>query len=400
MRILKKQKGFPFLIALGTLFLLSTGFLAVQLFSDGGGSSVQALETPVVPPMLPVRVYTSPKKAVPAKETGKVVEQNVKAEEAVDEKPDVMSKVVLEPVVELVSVTPVKSYPVKATGAAKPIVVAAVPVKKETIKIAPKSVEPTIKKTAKIIVSDKQNSKVASGNDRASAQVKPVLKRKAEVVSPAAKITKSSKQRVSVRKRRKVDESVVPPEWNWFNKPLQMELSSGKLVIMPKNNDIKKTVRTVVDMTKTSFRKNVQAVNKNDAMDKYNAEYTPKNTFNKALAKIKKINPRREAEAKKLGLILPSQGGKVRSKSLRALLAKLEAIKAENGMNEQTLNKNKDDVSTKMTKEVAVATKVQPDNAVIDVKSLGVNEYHGSGSSFSARVQSLIRSGAWLNDSN
>ena len=84
MRLLKRQKGLPFLLALGVLFILSASFLAVQLWSDKYTmrGAVQALEAPVMPPAMPKIVAPPPVKKIarPQSATPELQPAEIKAE--------------------------------------------------------------------------------------------------------------------------------------------------------------------------------------------------------------------------------------------------------------------------------------------------------------------------------
>lgn len=401
MRILKKQKGFPFLIALGTLFLLSAGFIAVQLFSDDSRSAVQALETPLILPAMPINIAVHSKKASVKQQTETVVKQKLKADDSTNGKEDVMSKVTLEPVVKIE-----KKIPVKRSISQKPLVVAVVPQKKE---LKPKAVEKHIVKAMKVkaVKKEVKEAKEAKkGNVKVAANVKKqktvaamaTINDKVELL-PKAAIKSHSVKPKAVRRRkriqRKIDESVVPPEWNWFDKPLRMTVDSGRVSITAKKNFDKTPKRVVVSMNRVSTKENSPNVKNESVIQKYEKNIDTNNAFNRALAKVSKTSARRVIEAKKIGIVLPSQGGVVRSKSLRALLAKLEAIRA-NGENRIMAESHN---SAKVGTGRSVQTNEEPVTSV-DVTTMGVNEYHGTGSSFSQKIQSLIRHGAWLHGSD
>ncbi|NCB37356.1 MAG: hypothetical protein EOM80_01195, partial [Erysipelotrichia bacterium] len=185
MKLLKKRQGLPFLMTLGVGFMLSASFMAVQLWSDKEirRGAVEALEAPVAPPDL-AAVAAAP--LLPP---------------AISTKTEVVAS-------ESTEVTKAKTPPV----APQPKI----------------QVEP-----AQLVASEPAAAaKPEKFAEHQPAEVKSAQVEKVKKVS-AKKTPAVSKK--SARKAKKAVEKVpteIPPEWNWFQKPLKVEMVSGEVEIV------------------------------------------------------------------------------------------------------------------------------------------------------------------------
>jgi hypothetical protein len=262
MRLLKRQPGLPFLMALGVLLILSASFLAVQLWSDKAyRGAVEALEAPVMPPSMP----TSRKGKSAALLDKKIEKAKTVAAVEVVTAPDIQKTEDISEPVAVAAPEPEKARPVALKPARLPemIEAPAMPpnagVREKPVKPAAKAtaakeavekptapvVRPTEVKTVEPVTTvvaeplvEEPVSKVAAAEsktpvDSAPAAVAPAKKPVSAslVREPAAEPQKAAAPR---RKAVRVeDESEIPQEWNWFDTPLKLELSHGHVEIVP-----------------------------------------------------------------------------------------------------------------------------------------------------------------------
>lgn len=256
MRLLKRQPGLPFLMALGVMLILSASFLAVQLWSGKAyRGAVEALEAPVMPPAMPTARKKVSRAALDRKiEKAKTVAA-VEVVNAPDEQP---------PAASSVKPTAVASAPV-STDLAKPSSVALQPARLPGMIEAP-AMPPAAGvrvKPAKEVVSKPEAAVKVAKEPIVVKEVKPVIaepivevkepkpvvvepvaqKTPAPAVPPVKVVASPVVERVAVQTRKALtrpakvakmeDESVIPQEWNWFSVPLKMELHDGHIEMVP-----------------------------------------------------------------------------------------------------------------------------------------------------------------------
>jgi hypothetical protein len=245
MRLLKRQPGLPFLLALGVLLILSASFLAVQLWSgDTFRGAVEALEAPMMPPSLPVG-----KKGGAKASSGKKIEQKPVVAVEVVSAPEVQELEAGEPVN---APAPAPTPAVEAVKASDMVEAPAMPL--EVKKPAPAKVkEVTAPAKASVVKPTRPVSEVKPvqaepvGTSVEQALSAPVKEKVSEAPRLAKDLTTSNSSastgKVSSKKGRaarkaakeaakEAYENEVPPEWNWFNTPLKLEISGGNVEIV------------------------------------------------------------------------------------------------------------------------------------------------------------------------
>jgi len=230
-------------MALGVLLILSASFLAVQLWSEKVyRGAAEALEAPVMPPAMPTArkgksgaaldkkiekaKTVAAVEVVKAPEVQNTEEASVSETETDSEKtrpvaqkpakmPDMIEAPAMPPAAD-VREKPAKSA--KPAKAAEPVVESSEPAVPVTPVVAepltevkePKTVEPAVK-----------------------ADPAPVVRVVKTVVAPVKAAEEPRKPSVKRKKAVKVeDESEIPQEWNWFNAPLKIEFSDGRVEIV------------------------------------------------------------------------------------------------------------------------------------------------------------------------
>jgi hypothetical protein len=413
--VIKKRQGLPFLLALGVLFILSATFLAVQFWSDDTTlrGAAAALEAPVLPPSLnlpkvvPPPAATRVKKVKPAKEEQKPVAEPKTQEKEVAKVKEPVKVVVAKPevkkVVKEAKKEEVKKQPVvetKPEPVKKPVEVKVKTPKAEVKPVAPAVVLKKAAAPKKVIVKPVVKKVVVEPK----AEVKPVKKAAIAPKKPVVKTTQIVKK--SRRKASRV-ETEIPPEWNWFSKPLKFNIEDGKAKIEPKNGKkiVLKQQKKALVKTAVVKKKTQKRVAKTCAPKKIAKPETKKvakvSPFKKALVKIQKTKAKRQQYAKKHGIKLPSKSKaplKV-SPSLRRILELVKQLKEKASDNDESIsvesteaNVTADTVACEPKEDVKdTETSVQEESSDSEYHS-----YEGSGSSFGLRVKQLIRSGAWL----
>lgn len=339
MKLLKRQKGLPFLLALGILLLLSASFLAVQFWSGDNQrrGAVEALEAPVMPPTAPKIVAPPP--VVPAAP-------------------------------EAVAIIPAEPLPVK-----EPELVVETKVVEPAPAIAPKA-------------------EIAVVVEAQPAQ--PV-----QISQPVQKKAKKSRKKVV-----KVEEipTEIPPEWNWFSKPLKLNLSQGKaeIVVSEGNQEIILAAAPVEPV--------VAVVLPDSSESPAKAFAETEKPFVTALARMAKLRQMREAYAARRSAPAPVKPVAVVesvSPSMRRMGELLRLLSEK--LNRRSVPAV---VATEEVKAVAETSEIAPATAVPDVASeetivelaptsvdaVELKPYRGSGSSFSSRVNEMIKRGAWLKE--
>lgn len=286
MRLLKRRLGLPVLLALGVMLILSASFLAVQFWSGKTfRGAAQALEAPVLPPSMPTKrkgkIAKTLEKDLEKEKTVAAVEI-VNAPEVREPEEEAISDT--QPQKKTSSETPKKS-PVKlekakipgmmeapelpqAIGASHKKAAAPKAVSKrekpanseseekpleetgepksveQPVKVVKAQAKPVEEQVSASVEAKETGKKVAAKakTEKLPATVVPAAEKVAEKSSvsdakPAKVVVKqlkdSAKKPSAKRKAaRVVDESVVPPEWNWFNTPLKLEIRDGHFEIV------------------------------------------------------------------------------------------------------------------------------------------------------------------------
>lgn len=398
MTILRKQPGLPFLLALGILLILSASFLAVQLWSDGASrrGAAHALEAPVMPKALDV----SKKGNKPAAKKNVGV---VSPEEMIE-----------APVVPATPVTtdvvPVDDKPVQdvAVASVEPLV------KEEAAAAKAKESEVVTKKP-----SNEDKPAIVSGpsSDNASVEEKKVVKSVEKTTKKAKKAKKAKKQVVEE------DSLVVPPEWDWFSTPLKIEISQGQVEIVPAKSLRQVQLNTVVAKIPAGLFEPV-VVEKVASADETTSEAVASTSkpFAAAvarMAKIRQLRDAREARESSKGVVVETVAPAASSPTMRRmgevikdLVIKLDrlpvpvepsvdAISASPDATETVIPSPSVESTTNVVEDVAVAP-VAAQEASEKLETTGENQfkpyYAGSGSSFSNRVNEMIRRGQYLKD--
>lgn len=382
MRLLKRQKGLPFLLALGVLFILSASFLAVQLWSDKYTmrGAVQALEAPVMPPAMPKIVAPPPVKKIarPQSATPELQPAEIKAEPQASAAVENVPADINAAEVKIVTEAPVEKAPEKEAVLA-PVV--------EKVKPVAAPVEKKVEKEEKA----------------------PKVGKKAE------------KQPKTVKRARKATKTVepvpteIPAEWNWFSQPLKLSFDDGKAVIEKSENDKaislsseeKIRAETAVVEPATTSEEESQPV---DAVTPV-AEPSLEKPFTLALAKMARIRQMRlqnsvvseeevvEAKAAELSPSLKAMGSILRElcekfdkrqeKASDSLAAPEKTETVEVAVEQRVEAVEQNVVESAPEAETATTTEVEA-----SATDLGLKPYYsGSGSSFSARIDSMLKQG-------
>lgn len=385
MRLLKRQKGLPFLLALGVLFILSASFLAVQLWSDKYTmrGAVQALEAPVMPPAMPKIVAPPPVKKVariqPAKPDLQPAEIKVKTEADAAVEPAPADINAAE--VKIVSETPVEKAPVKE------LVVTPV-VEKSEPEVA--AVQKNDKKEEKKLDVEKKSDSVAKAENKAEKQPKAVKKS---------------------RKAKKVVEPVpteIPAEWNWFSQPLKLNFDDGKAVIEKSESgkSISLSAEEKVVIEPAPADEVLVSDEKKQSADEIVAAAEPsiEKPFMLALAKMARIRQmRRQNVVVSEAATNEVKSGEI-SPSLKAMGSKLRELCEKLDSRPDTATdmlSAKDEVESPAVEgQVAPVGQDGMGTAVVgDNKSEAIADeplkpyYSGSGSGFSARINSMLKQG-------
>ena len=398
MKLLKRQKGLPFLLALGVLFILSASFLAVQLWSDKYTmrGAVQALEAPVMPPAMPKIVAPPPVKKVARTQPEKTLVQaaEVKAE------PEVAA---VEPIPADINAAEVKIV----TGA---------PVEKAREKdVAPAPVVEEVKQIAVPVqkAEKKEEKKINTG-------------KKAE---PVANIeVKEEKQPKSSKKARKTSKSVeavpteIPAEWNWFSQPLKLSFNDGKAVIDRSEEDksislssaekIRVEPAIAAGIVVSEDEKQPVDSGVSEVVSASEADPSVEKPFMLALARMARIrqmrrqnnDPVESAAVVKAVELSPSM--KAMGSMLRELCEKLDRH-PETAESSISASEKTEAAEMAADKQIEVVGHNNPETAAGDSEATMVSSdnadtrgdvalkpyYSGSGSSFSARIDSMMKQG-------
>ncbi len=436
MRLLKKQPGLPFLLALGVLLILSASFLAVQFWSGNNvfRGAAEALEAPLLPPSMKTGQKGRSRAALDKKnekvKTAAVVEvvtaPEVQEEKtaSVEKEPVSLSKASAPTMMEAPSLPPTLPTKTsrgkakaaktgKAAAALKPASVKPVEVAPAPVKAAAVADVQTIKKQ----VGEESSSSVAgSVKPQASPVVEigaPIhISAEAEVAQkplpaekPMAVLAKTSVKRIGAVK--KADETVVPPEWNWFNTPLKIEISNGRVEIISENPPRELVFESVVVRLPDNFGSVAEDAQYESAA---RIEAPAEKPFIKALARMAKLRYSRLAAVKED----PQLAQAVAKQKCETLEQLREAVVMLCGKLDKSEKASADQALAGSTVEVALPNEIEPvivDEAPInsESKSLvvdvpGVDEadaveyefapyYSGSGTGLSSRINDLLSNG-------
>lgn len=379
MKLLKKQRGLPFLLALGVLFILSASFLAVQLWSEKTfRGALFALEAPVMPPAMP-------KVAPPA--VKKVARKPAIVVEAVDESekaPEVQAEPVPAP--ELKEVTSINKAEVKSEPVEKPAAGVEKSVKPVVVE---EKIAPPVAKSQHIV------------EDKTPGAAKPSVKSESSVVKPR-----------KTRKKAKVEEipTEVPAEWNWFSKPLKVDLAKGKAVIeldeagqeirlsvneKIKGDAVSEKVEVTVEVPSEVHAATVEEVD----VSVVAAEPATGKPFMVALARMARIKQMRHAADEESREIAVKKSEPV-SPSMRRLTEVIKVLcdkldsrpEARAVLEDKAVTDESQDSAGSAVPEIISETETPASSKVSDNASFKPY-YGGSGTSFSQRVNSLIKSG-------
>ncbi|HNX76250.1 MAG TPA: hypothetical protein PLM07_16020 [Candidatus Rifleibacterium sp.] len=381
MKLLKKQKGLPFLLTLGILFILSASFLAVQLWSDKDSfrGALHALEAPVMPPAMPKVVAPPPVKKV----TSKV-------------------EVPAEPAPAKVEVA--KAVEKKAPAPEPTPVVEAVPaIDKAVLKQEEPPRTVNVKEAAEV----------------AKPSIPTVIKKakEARVANVAVSETLPAKEKQAVRPRKsrkkaKVEEipTEIPAEWNWFSKPLKLNLEPGKAKISLADSDHEIKLNESEKIASTPVEVAVQVakpfVDEVDALEvapaassePIIAEPQTVRPFMMALAKMARIRQMRHAAVSAKAVPAPeslSPSMQRLGAALKAICDRVESSVAPEQTSVESVSEETETIDNSPSEASVASDNVE--QAVAEPVSEPVVEpvrpYGGSGSSFSQRVNDLLKSG-------
>jgi hypothetical protein len=401
MKLLKKQKGLPFLLALGVLFILSASFLAVQLWSERSfRGALLALEAPTMPPAMPKVIAPpaekkSPRKSRAASETAR---------------PDSLSVAVRE-------ASPALEED-KSLDSAAAVSINNAAIKTEVLE-APAVVEV---KAAEPMVKESTPVQVVRPEPRAEKKIEKIEKKAPAIVQDTA-VTVSSESKPRKSRKARVEEipTEVPAEWNWFSKPLRVALGEGKARIEPdsagkeiKLSDHEKirfepvTVESkeVVEMPSeiAPVQVDVEADAANEARVSEVPESAPatEKPFMIALARMARIKQMRQSHSMNEKKI--EKPSREVSPSMRRLGDVIKVLCDRLDKRVAATQENLSSIAGVQNSVVASS-----EDSVVAVESNGDNNdnndkdgheegafkpyYGGSGSSFSQRINSMIRSG-------
>jgi len=431
MRLLRRQPGLPFLMALGVLLILSASFLAVQLWSEKVyRGAAQALEAPVMPPAMP----TARKVKSGAALDKKIEKAKTVAAVEVVNAPEVQSTEEVAPPAP--AATPEKSRPVAlqpakipemieapamppaagtkpARGAAKPVV------KESAVKPAAEPVAENDSEVSEpVLASDEPEESVQSVAAKPVVKAaEPVVKAEPIVAAPVKPVETAAapsleEPRKPVAKKRRavrvVDESEIPQEWNWFDTPLKIEISEGHVEIVPSE---KVSVINLLPETPKIDDSVILNPSMSASEDNIRVDLASEKPFVAALARMGRLRSSRSAliaenpELEKAVAARRSESIAKLQEAVALLCNKLEATDARHSAsNLEPVN------DSPVVKEDASAIAVETAPAVESdetVKSLqaGAEEgsaayehrfvpyYSGSGSALSGRINDLVVKG-------
>ncbi|MFZ5950371.1 MAG: hypothetical protein ACOYXC_06680 [Candidatus Rifleibacteriota bacterium] len=409
-KLIKKQQGLPFLLSLGVLFLLSASFLAVQIWSDGGEmrGAAAALESPVLPPDLTAPTVVPPPRPVAqpkAKKVATPVVEEAAPEEQMPIEEDDGDKVEApvsdeknnqEPaMVETEPAKLEKPQSVKSVSQTKAVVKEA---KTEEPVIEAKVTEPE-KKPAKVEKPAENKAKASSAKpievvEAKTERVEPVQAVEVKVIAPPATDARPVKK--ARKPRVQAVETEIPPEWNWFNTPLKLDVNDGKLEIVA-DPEKKVVIQPSAVVKPAEYKEENIAVSEDKPV--LRQQPVAEKPFSRALAKMNQLKERRQGVKKPVINRIPAVVARSEA-ALKRIQDMVKNICSDEAL-ENTIAEEKAD-ETSMETSVEASVEASEDQSEL-AGSASINEgqessYAGSGSSFSMKVNDLIRSGAWLKD--
>lgn len=414
-KLIKKQQGLPFLLALGVMFILSSSFLAVQLWSDEDGlrGAAAALEAPLIPPDLNAPTIVPPPAEKPEPSVAKKEKKAQVSDVATEKKAKQENKPV---VVESADVAPaevVVEAPVKLEKPEEAVLKAVV---EEKVVVAKKS-EPKKNESKKIVKAEEVTVKSDDAAPQKDVVEQQREKQKPASNKPAVKKVEKDESIAFVSERKELAKAAsespklvkkpvnkkteipteIPPEWNWFQTPLKLEVADGKVEIVPaakveSDSSIgsKKVVARAKPIERVFEAKKVMAGTLK--VERVVVGANTQKPFAKALGKMAKLREKRSGVAVRKTSVR-AEVVRPAATALKRLQDMLQLI-CKDGL-EPSVDK---DYSSMGSMENSPAfEETEPDNEA-PVEPAGFENYRGSGSSFSLRVNELIRSGEWLRD--
>ncbi len=403
------------MLSLGVLFLLSASFLAIQIWSDGGEmrGAAAALESPILPPDLTAPIVVPPPRPVSqakAKKDAVPVVEEVLTEDQMPIEDNGGDKVEV-PVSEEKSNQTHEKFKAEPVKLEKPQLAKSAPEPKADTKevrdmgmvLEAKAAEPE-KKPVKIEKSEKSAEKKVQNLaakpvkvlEIKPERVDPVGTAEVKVVAPPIMAAKPVKK--SRKPRSQEIETEVPPEWNWFSTPLKFDVNDGKLEIVADPG--KKMVNQPLTVSRpVQITEEIAEVSEEKPVLNHQIRF--EKPFAKALAKMNKLKERRQGVKKPVINKVPAVVARSEA-ALKRIQGMVRNICSDEVLENATAEEKAVDSSAEVAETSVEASENQ---SVTAISSLSVNEsqseessYTGSGSSFSMRVNELIRSGAWLQD--
>jgi len=309
MKIFRKREGLPFLFTISFILITSMGFLVYQLNgAPSSAGSAAALEAPPPPPPL----ATSDENIPPA--TSENPPPNI-------ENSDSKTAGVIPP-----ATSKETSHEQANASASKSLHISKLEPtskkekKENTIKTivnnnsaVPQKTKPASKTAVNShinpkIIDNAINNKISAN---ASSGSKSQTKRKAKKY-----LSQTSKHMITQTSQE--PEGTIPPEWNWFEKPLTISYNDGKvtlvtdqdneLVVVNKKQPSENNVNILVSKKSSNNKKDDRITEspENNQKETYAAPL-----FQIPLARMEAKKEKRVAQAVQLKVTLPSNGGNI-----------------------------------------------------------------------------------------
>ncbi|MBU1109186.1 MAG: hypothetical protein KKB51_21085 [Candidatus Riflebacteria bacterium] len=406
MRLLKRQPGLPFLLALGVLLILSASFLAVQLWSDKVfRGAAEALEAPMMPPTMPP-ARKGELRAVPGKkiEIAKAAAVEVVAAPEIHEPAEVAEPVVVE-----------LSKMVEAPAIAEPLdappVVAATPTPVKPVVAKIKETPMKAKEASVVATLDKEVKPAVKVQEKSSVAAVPVKSAPSLVVEQSVSpiVSKKSVQKASVaaprRSKKETVDTEIPPEWDWFSTPLKMEIIGDNIEIVP-TGDVREI--RLINVVASLPERSPAPILVDEPASPVVPVLATEMPFASALARMGKLRHSRKVAVKaspeiaKATVAYKSPSLERLQQAVAQLRSKLEACEFKSGA---VVQKNADDANTSSSvsrdyEEVPPIQALEGLSAdVVSADEVDVSEhkfvpyYGGSGTSLSSRINGLLQRG-------
>lgn len=330
MKKLLFRRGVPFLLTLGFLFVISGGFLAFQIWgSPDLTGAAAALEAPELPPSLDGPPPEPPASPAPAPEEAGAEESAPEPAEEPAPEPKEEPVPVEAPAPAVLESAPEEPTQLAPSETPKPIKVVA-PAKPSTPVVRP----PTVKA---------EPGKSQGGKPALVVKKVPPAPAKPSEKKPETKIEAAAQPgnalpmppRKARRARKPKQEpvpTVCPSEWNWFSAPLKAQLVDGRIQIVGGAEPVElAAVAAPVEPTERVPAASLVQ----DGLDGKpvsgsqiawesvpSSEIPGEKPFAKALERMSRNRQKREVEAQKIQVVLPSSGGSV--EGVPASLIKLQ----------------------------------------------------------------------------